>query len=51
MRTAAQKTATQIALRDYSKEAVGKSQYMRFWWGVVQHINALTAGHEELMSP
>ena len=32
MRTVAQETAPQIALRDYSKEVVGEGQYIRFWW-------------------
>ena len=32
IRTAAWETAPQIALRDYSKEAVGEGQYVRFWW-------------------
>ena len=32
MRTAAQETAPPIALRDCSREAVGKGQYIRFWW-------------------
>ena len=32
MRTAAQEAASQIALRDCSKVAVGESQYIRFWW-------------------
>ena len=31
MRTAARKAASQIALRDCSKVAVGESQYIRFW--------------------
>ena len=31
MRTAAQEAATQIALRDCSKAAVGESQYISFW--------------------
>ena len=31
MRTAAQEAASQIAPRDCSKAAVGKSQYIRFW--------------------
>ena len=31
MRTSAQEIAHQIALRDYSKEAVGEDKYMRFW--------------------
>ena len=31
MRTAAQEAASHIALRDYSKAAVGESQYIRFW--------------------
>jgi len=31
-RSAARKAASQIALRDCSKAAVGESQYMRFWW-------------------
>ena len=30
-RSAARKAASQIALRDCSKVAVGESQYMRFW--------------------
>ena len=32
LRTEAQEAASQIALRDCSKGAVGKSQYIRFWW-------------------
>ena len=32
MRTAAWEAAPQVALRDRSKEAVGGSQYIRFWW-------------------
>ena len=32
MRTAAWEAASQIALRDCSKAAVGESQYIRFWW-------------------
>ena len=31
MRTAAQEAASQIALRDCSKVAVGEGQYTRFW--------------------
>ena len=31
MRTAAQEAASQIALRDCSKVAEGKGQYIRFW--------------------
>ena len=31
MRTAAQEAASQIALRDCSKAAVGESQCIRFW--------------------
>ena len=31
MRTAAQKAASQIALTDCSKVAVGEGQYIRFW--------------------
>ena len=31
MRTAAQEAASQIALRDCSKEVVGGGQYIRFW--------------------
>ena len=31
MRTAAWEAASQIALRDCSKAAVGESQYIRFW--------------------
>ena len=31
-RTAAWEAASQIALRDCSKAAVGESQYMKFWW-------------------
>ena len=31
MRTAAQEAASQIALRDCSKVAVGESQYISFW--------------------
>ena len=31
MRTAAQEAASQRALRDCSKAAVGESQYIRFW--------------------
>ena len=32
MRTAAQETASQTALRHCSKEVVGQGQYIRFWW-------------------
>ena len=32
MRTAAWETASQVALRDFSKEALGEGQYMKFWW-------------------
>ena len=32
MRMTAWETAPQIALRDCSKEAVGRNQYIRFWW-------------------
>ena len=32
MRTLAQEPASQIALRDCSKAAVGEVQYIRFWW-------------------
>ena len=32
MRTAAREAASQKALRDCFKAAVGKSQYIRFWW-------------------
>ena len=32
MRTVAQETVPQTALRDYSKEVVGEGQYIRFWW-------------------
>ena len=31
MRTIAQEAASQIALRDRSKAAVGEGQYIRFW--------------------
>ena len=31
MRTVAQEAASQIALRDCSKVAVGENQYIRFW--------------------
>ena len=31
MRTVAQKTAPQTALRDCSEEVVGEVQYIRFW--------------------
>ena len=31
MRTAAQETASQIALRDCSKVAEGEGRYIRFW--------------------
>ena len=31
MRTAVWETASQIALRDYSKASVGEGQYIRFW--------------------
>ena len=31
MRTVAREAASQIALRDCSKAAVGESQYIRFW--------------------
>ena len=32
MRTTPQKTASQIALRDCSKAAVGESPHKKFWW-------------------
>ena len=32
MRTAAQETASQRALRHCSKEVAGQGQYRRFWW-------------------
>ena len=32
MRTATQEAASQIALRECSKAAVGEGQYIRFWW-------------------
>ena len=32
MRTAAKKTAPQIALRDCSKEVLEEGQYISFWW-------------------
>ena len=32
MEIAAQEAASQIGLRDFSKAAVGESQYIRFWW-------------------
>ena len=32
MRTAAREAASQIALRDCSKAAMGEGQYIRFWW-------------------
>ena len=31
IRTAAWEAATRIALRDYSPDAVGEGQYIRFW--------------------
>ena len=41
MRTAAWETASQIALRDCSKAAVGESQYIRFCEGGVQYQKVL----------
>ena len=38
MRTAAWETAPQVALRNCSKEAGGRSVYMRFWCGGVHAI-------------
>ena len=42
MRTAAQETAPQIALRDWFKEVVGESQQKDFGEGGVQCNQALT---------
>ena len=41
MRTAAQETAPQIALRDCSKEIVGEGQYIRFWKAMASHSSTL----------
>ena len=41
MRTAAWEAASQIALRDCSKAAVGESQYISFGEGGVQYQEAL----------
>ena len=57
MRTAAWETATQIALRDHSKETVGQDQYVRdFGEGRVHAIKhkfpqKLSASHKEQWSP
>ena len=32
LRAAAQEAASQIALRDWGKVAVGEGQHIRFWW-------------------
>ena len=39
MRTAAQEAASQIALRDCFKVAVGKRQYIKFWWREFNAMN------------
>ena len=57
MRTAAQEAASQIALRDCSKSAVGESQYIRFLvkeeFNTMRHsfYKRLFVSHEDLMSP
>ena len=57
MRTAAQKVASQISLRDCSKAPVGGSQYIRFWWRrssvpwSTQFAKGFFVSHESLMSP
>ena len=40
-RTAAWEAASEIALRDCSKAAVGERQYIRFWLKGVQYHEAL----------
>ena len=56
MRTAAWEAASQIALKDCSKAAVGESRYISFGEGGVQYHEALNlqkvfVSHEDLMSP
>ena len=57
MRTAAQETASQIALRDCSKAAVEESQYTKFWWRgssipwSTQFTKGFFVSDEGLMSP
>jgi len=57
MRTAAQEAASQIALRDCSKAAVGESQYIRFWrrgdFNIMKYpiYKRFFVSHEGLMSP
>ena len=58
MRTAAQDTAPQIALRDCSKEAVREGQsidkiLVKGEFSAIQHsfYKRFSASHEELMSP
>ena len=41
MRTAAWEAASQVALRDCPKAAVGEGQYIKFWWRGVQYHEAL----------
>ena len=56
-RSAAREAASQIALRDCSKAAVGESQCMRFWWKgssipwTTQFTKGFFVSHEGLMSP
>ena len=56
MRTAAQEAASQIALRDCSKAALGESQYkvlVKEGFNTMKHSSykRFSAGHEELISP
>ena len=56
MRTAAREAASQRALKDCSKAAVGEGQYTGFGEGGVQYHEALIlpkvfVSHEDLMSP
>ena len=56
MKTAAQETVPQIALRDCSEEAVGEGQCMILVKGEFNEMELLlykrfSASHEELMSP
>ena len=55
MRTAAQEAASQIALRDYSKAAVGESQqgFSEGEFNVMKHsfYKKFFVSHENLMSP
>ena len=58
MRTAAREAASQIALRDCSKEEVGEGQYIykilvNGEFSVIGHslYKRFSASHEELMSP